>query len=211
MKFERLRMAASHAMWSGAFLVLSISVCPAAAPVDESKLPPAASQTIEFSRDIQPIFDKTCFRCHGPEKPKSRFRLDNRESAVKGGEKGVDIIPGQSAKSPLIHFVARLVEDTEMPPEGKGDPLTKEQIGLLRAWIDQGVNYPATNLLQQFEFSISPGFRFVTVHGNQQKFREDFWQNDGWSGGAESFSLKERLNPDTTFSAEGRAMFDNHD
>src|ERR1700741_3112318 len=144
MKGERLRKAAAHAMWSGACLFFSISACPAAAPVDESKLPPPAAQTIDFSRDIQPIFEKTCFRCHGPEKPKSRFRLDNRDSAIKGGEKGVDIIPGQSGKSPLIHFVARLVEDTKMPPEGKGDPLTKEQIGLLRAWIDQGANYPAS-------------------------------------------------------------------
>src|SRR6185436_9047530 len=45
-------------------------------------------------------------------------------------------------KSPLIHFTARLVEDSEMPPRGKGEPLTAEQVGLLRAWIDQGVQWP---------------------------------------------------------------------
>src|SRR5207302_234797 len=84
---------------------------------------------------IQPILEKSCWRCHGPERPKSHFRLDNRESALKGGENGLDIIPGNSAKSPLIHFVARLVPDMEMPPPGKGPPLTPDQIGLLRAWI----------------------------------------------------------------------------
>ena len=53
-----------------------------------------------------------------------------------GGRHGIDIIPGDSAKSPLIHYVARLVEDLEMPPDGKGEPLTRDQIALLRAWID---------------------------------------------------------------------------
>ena len=115
------------------------------AAIDESKLLPASTNKIDFDRDIKPIFDKSCVRCHGPEKPKSRFRLDNEESALKGGEQGVDILPGQSAKSPLIHFVSRLVEDMEMPPGGKGDPLTKDEIGLLRAWIDQGAKYSAAS------------------------------------------------------------------
>ena len=40
------------------------------------------------------------------------------------------ILPGESAKSPLIHYVARLVEDMEMPPKGKGDPLTRAEVAL---------------------------------------------------------------------------------
>ena len=81
-------------------------------------------------------------RCHGPEKPKSHFRLDNRESALKGGDENTnDIVPGDSSKSLLINYVARQVPDMEMPPVGKGDPLTPEQIGLLRAWIDQGADW----------------------------------------------------------------------
>jgi len=66
------------------------------------------------------------------------YRLDSLAAALKGGENGPDVVPGQSAKSPLVHNVARLIEDDAMPPEGKGDPLTKDQIGLIRAWIDQG-------------------------------------------------------------------------
>src|SRR5213592_2535600 len=84
-----------------------------AAAVDESALPPAASQPVDYERDIKPIFENSCFRCHGPERPKSHFRLDNREAALKGGDNGVDIIPGKSAQSPLIHYVARLVADME--------------------------------------------------------------------------------------------------
>src|SRR6266568_6248037 len=71
----------------------------AAALIDESKLPPPATNRIDFGRDIQPIFEASCFKCHGPEKPKSHFRLDNRAAALKGGENGVDILPGQSARS----------------------------------------------------------------------------------------------------------------
>jgi hypothetical protein len=61
---------------------------------------------------------------------------------IKGGESGdAAIIPGKSAESLLIHYVADLVEDMEMPPTDKRDKypaLKKEQIALLRAWIDQG-------------------------------------------------------------------------
>src|SRR5277367_1693578 len=71
--------------------------------IDTSKLPPPATNVIDFTRDIRPILETSCLRCHGPEKPKSHFRLDDRADALKGGEKGVDIIPGKSASSPLIH------------------------------------------------------------------------------------------------------------
>ncbi len=113
----------------------------AAAEVDITKLPPAATAPVDFTREIKPLFENSCLKCHGPEKPKGGFRLDTREHALKGGEDGVSIAPGESAKSPLIHFVARLVQDSEMPPKGKGEPLTKEQIGLLRAWIDAGAKW----------------------------------------------------------------------
>src|SRR5438874_1975697 len=83
-------------------LFSTLCVAATAAEVDLSKLPPPATNHIDFSRDIQPIFDQSCLRCHGPEKPKSHFRLDNRDSAIKGGDNGMDIIPGNSAKSPLI-------------------------------------------------------------------------------------------------------------
>ena len=109
-----------------------------APPVDIAKVPPAAAGKFEYAKDIKPIFEKTCVKCHGTEKQKSKLRLDSLEAALKGGENGPDILPGKGAQSPLVQQVAGLVEDMMMPPEGKGDPLTKEQIGILRAWIDQG-------------------------------------------------------------------------
>lgn len=184
-----------------------------AADVDESKLPPPASVQIEFDRDIKPIFEKACFRCHGPERPKSSFRLDKRELALKGGEHGVDIIPGQSAKSPLVHYVARLVEDMEMPPEGKVDPLTQEQIALVRAWIDQGVKWsenpsgPETKI----RFVATPTIRWISVSGDRRQFREHSWVQDEWSGGFQDFRFEENLGEGEKFIAEGRTFFGAHD
>src|ERR1041385_1250432 len=93
----------------------------AGAEIDESKLPPPAQRPVDYERDIGPIFENSCFRCHGPERPKSRFRLDNRESALKGGETDTDdIIPGNKPNKKLDQFVFRVVEEREMPPAGKG-------------------------------------------------------------------------------------------
>jgi mono/diheme cytochrome c family protein len=111
-----------------------------AADVDVTKLPPASSKTgITFSTDIKPIFEKSCFKCHGPEKQKGKLRVDSLEAVLKGGENGPSVVAKDLAKSPLIASVAQIGDkDDFMPPEGKGDPLTKEQVGLIRAWIEQG-------------------------------------------------------------------------
>ena len=113
----------------------------AAAPVDLARLPPAATRPIDFARDVRPIFEKNCISCHGPEKQRSGYRLDEKNIALTGGEgSSPNIIPGKSAASPLIHYVAGLDEDMRMP--SKGDPLTAEEVGIVRAWIDQGANWP---------------------------------------------------------------------
>jgi mono/diheme cytochrome c family protein len=140
-QFEILRLSVGVLGFAAAGLAARAAPPPV---LDPAKLPPAATRAVEFSRDIEPILESSCLKCHGPEKSKSGFRLDSREKALAGGDNGTDIFPGDSAKSPLVHFAARLVADFEMPPEGKGDHLTVEQVGLFRAWIDQGAKWPAT-------------------------------------------------------------------
>ena len=111
------------------------------ASADETKLPPPDSKTIDFVRDIQPIFKSKCYSCHDGAKQRGGFRLDLKAAALKGGESfSPAIIPGKSADSPLIRVLAGLEEGLLMPPEG--DRLTAQQIGLLRAWIDQGAKWP---------------------------------------------------------------------
>ena len=111
------------------------------AVVDVTQLPPPSTKSIDYARDVQPIFERHCYSCHGVDKQRSGLRLDDKESAFKGGENHApDIRPGRSAESPLIHFVAGLVPDMQMPQ--KGERLTADQIGVLRAWIDQGAVWP---------------------------------------------------------------------
>ena len=117
----------------------ALAVSTPAEDVDISKLPPASAQKeVTFAKDIKPMFEKACFSCHGEEKQKAKLRVDSVEAIKKGSREGEVIVVGDSAKSRLVHSVAGLIEDMMMPPEDKGDPLTKEQIGLLRAGIDQG-------------------------------------------------------------------------
>ena len=132
------------AFLGAAFAVSVFSACAADKPkVDTSKLPPASDQKgVTYAKDVKPIFEKSCVKCHGAEKPKAKLRLDSLEGALKGGEDGKVIVTGNSAESMLVHNIAHLGnEDDYMPPpdnKAKIPPLTKDQIGLIRAWIDQG-------------------------------------------------------------------------
>ena len=103
------------------------------------KLPPPAEIQVDFKRDIEPIFLENCISCHGGEQQLGGLRLDSRADAQRGGNSGPAIRPGNSAESRMIHLVAGL-GDMLMPMEG--ERLTARQVGLLRAWIDQGADWP---------------------------------------------------------------------
>jgi mono/diheme cytochrome c family protein len=128
-----------------AFAILTIlgTAAALAANVDTSKLPPASDKTgVTYEKDIKPIFDATCIKCHGEQKPKAKLRLDSLAGIMKGGEDGKVIEPGNSAKSMLVLNVAHLGDEDDYMPPPKNKmglkQLTPEQIGLIRAWIDQG-------------------------------------------------------------------------
>ncbi|MBC8117015.1 MAG: PSD1 domain-containing protein [Candidatus Saccharimonas sp.] len=122
-------------------LVLTVACSTTSPAADQPSLPPAASRDIDFVRDIQPIFRTRCHSCHDGKKQRGELRLDVKSAALKGGESHAPaIVPGKSADSPLVRFVAGLEEGMLMPPEG--ERLSAEQIGLLRAWIDQGAKWP---------------------------------------------------------------------
>jgi mono/diheme cytochrome c family protein len=129
----------------GTALVLSLLSAQGAAKkgVDILKLPPASAKAgVTYATDIKPIFEKSCVKCHSGEKPKGKLRLDSLADALKGGEDGKVIVPGKSADSVLVHNVAHAgdPDDYMPPPRNKANlgPLTKDEIGLIRAWIDQG-------------------------------------------------------------------------
>lgn len=105
------------------------------------KLPPAAIGTMDFARDIEPIFAKNCVSCHGPRKHRGGVRLDDAGAAMKGGNSGPIIVAGDAVKSRLLIVVAGLDREVVMPPKEK-TPLTQAEVGRLRAWIEQGAKWP---------------------------------------------------------------------
>ncbi len=179
--------------------------------IDTSTLPAAVDRTIDFNADVLPIFEGHCFQCHSNERPKGSFNLRTRESALEGGDYGADILPGDSAGSPLIHYVAYLEEDMEMPPIGKADRLSSDQIAILRAWIDQGAEWGAAEPESFFQYTFEPSIGYVTVSGNESVFREHYWQDDGFTGGIGAFTLSDRLEDGTRVNLESRSIFGTED
>ena len=104
----------------------------------QTKMPPPADFKIDFEKHVQPILSQKCHSCHGPDVQQSGLRLDHRQNAMRGGDYGPVIIPGKSAESKLIRRVVNGDGGIQMPPTGA---LSTEEIGILRAWIDQGADF----------------------------------------------------------------------
>lgn len=134
-------VVAGACLWAGAGLV-SLH----AEDVDVSKLPLPVPRKVDFVKEIYPVFVEKCIDCHGPKKQKGKYRMDTREHAMKPGDDGPFILVGNSEKSSIVHMVAGLIDEGLMPPPsdkpGQSEPLTREQISVLRAWIDQGAEWP---------------------------------------------------------------------
>ncbi len=114
--------------------------CMAADPPD---LPLPVDRKIDFMADVDPIFVKRCYMCHGDDVAMNGYSLWRRKSAVRGGYSGQAAIEeGDSASSRLVRLVAGLEENLVMPPTG--GRLNPAEIGILRAWIDQGAPFAST-------------------------------------------------------------------
>src|SRR5947207_11157978 len=99
----------------------------------------AADQPVSFTADIRPVFESSCWKCHGSALQLSKLDLRTRDAALKGGERGAAIIPGKAEDSRLYRLVAGL-EKPSMPLDGK---LTAGQISTIKDWINQGAPWDA--------------------------------------------------------------------
>ncbi|MBV6501110.1 MAG: hypothetical protein CJBNEKGG_03606 [Prosthecobacter sp.] len=95
---------------------------------------------VDFIKDVQPILREHCYSCHGSGKQEAAFRLDHKPSALKGGDFGVAIKPGHAADSALVHAIEGRNPKLRMPR--KGDPLSDDEIAVIKAWIDAGAPWP---------------------------------------------------------------------
>lgn len=96
----------------------------------------AQSAKVDFQRDIQPILQANCWRCHGEQKASGQLRLDSKSAAMKGGISGAVIIAGNSKSSRLLHRVRGEGGEKRMPLGGEA--LSSAHIELLARWIDEG-------------------------------------------------------------------------
>jgi len=122
--------------------VLIVALVNAAAPVQGGDGSPRLDRRIDFGRDVRPILAEHCYACHGPSKQKGGLRLDRKPAAFKGGDSGPVIVPGKADDSLVVRLTAGLEDDRVMPP--KGERLASLQVAALRAWIDQGADWPGT-------------------------------------------------------------------
>jgi len=106
------------------------------APVPATKSDP--TQRPLFSDLIQPILERRCTACHGPEKHKADLSMENYAALLKGGKDGPVLIAGEAVDSPMIHrLLLPLNDDDHMPPDGKPQP-TLAEIAALQWWIERG-------------------------------------------------------------------------
>jgi mono/diheme cytochrome c family protein len=104
-----------------------------------------AAGNVDFRAQVFPILEKSCISCHGPDKQKGGLRLDSRAATLKGGEDGVVLVAGDSAKSDLYRRIT-LPDGSDDVMPNKGDLLTKAQTDLIRDWINQGAPWPEAAL-----------------------------------------------------------------
>ena len=89
-------------------------------------------QETSFETDVVPILKARCFSCHSGSKPKANLDLTNRQSVLRGGQSGAAVRTRAAESSLLWERIA----SGEMPAEGP--PLTTNQKGIIRTWINEG-------------------------------------------------------------------------
>ena len=99
-------------------------------------------ETPELTKSVHKILAERCLECHGPKQREGGLLLTNREAALTETDSGeLAIVPGEAAKGTLLARISSDDDDLRMPPDGH--PLTREQVGLIKQWIDSGAAWPA--------------------------------------------------------------------
>lgn len=116
-----------------------------AAPAPTAKIQTPA-QKVDFAKQVKPLLERSCLACHSGERPRGLLRVDSRDALVKGGESGMAAVaPGHSEQSLLVDYISSLGAEPEMPPtavRARFPKFSQDEVARLRAWIDQGADWP---------------------------------------------------------------------
>ncbi len=97
-----------------------------------------ANDPVDFEQTITPILKQHCYGCHGADEKKGKLRLHT----VAEIQKAEVVVAGKPDESKLLKRISLPADDKKRMPK-KGDPLSAEQIALVRLWIEQGSKYTA--------------------------------------------------------------------
>jgi len=103
----------------------------------------AQERSPDFVRDVAPLLQRRCLSCHSGAEPKGEFSLQTAEAALSGGY----IEPGEASESHLVELITPVAGKAEMPKDA--DPLTSDEIDVIRKWIDEGAKWPQGLTLQE--------------------------------------------------------------
>src|SRR5437016_223774 len=120
----------------GSEFLLIMFALPACVLASERPLP----VTIDFNRDIRPIFSENCYACHGPDKNKRKadLRLDTKDGLFSTLKSSQNIVPGHPEQSELYRRITAADPDERMPDPKSNKKLADRQMALIKKWIDQG-------------------------------------------------------------------------
>ncbi|MDX1565289.1 MAG: c-type cytochrome domain-containing protein, partial [Phycisphaeraceae bacterium] len=100
-----------------------------------------SAERVDFRKQIRPLFQRHCYKCHGPQKSKGGLRLDDRSAAIRGGDSGISVLLPDPNRNPIYKLITTSDPMERMPQDAA--PLPNEQIQMVRRWIEQGAEWPA--------------------------------------------------------------------
>jgi mono/diheme cytochrome c family protein len=109
-----------------------------------ANVPALAAEESLFRKQVAPIFEQHCLRCHGPKSPRGGLSLATAADLRAGGDSGPAVVAGNPSESLLLEMVSG--DKPKMPK--KAAPLTAKQVALLAKWIAEGANWPKEIVLQ---------------------------------------------------------------
>jgi len=108
---------------------------------------PAVRAEVDFVKDIKPVIEAACIKCHSGPKAKGGLSMETLAGLIKGGNEGAVLVPGKSADSKIYTFMTLpKTDDSRMPPDG--EPLPKATADKMKAWIDEGAKWPESVIIK---------------------------------------------------------------